>query len=173
MVGDPKILILDEPTVGLDPAQMIQLRELVSKLGEEHTVILSSHILSEIQAVCDSILIIANGELIVQDTPQNLKAHLGGECSVSLLAKASKGQALAVLSTVSDALHFEVTSEENGVVRAQVSGAPDMDLREAVFAAFSAAGLPILEMQMTKSDLEDVFLTLTKTQGETKNESNL
>lgn len=162
LIGFPEVLILDEPTVGLDPKQMIEIRELIRTLGEKHTVILSSHILSEVSAVCDYIMIISKGKLVASDTPENLSKTMAGAQKLSLLVKGSREQAEAVFGRMQAVSDWTcVPSEEKGVLRVTVEAGKETDVREAVFYALADAGLPILEMKTTNMSLEDVFLELT------------
>ena len=163
LVGMPEILILDEPTVGLDPKQIIEIRELIRSLGRDHTVILSSHILSEVSAVCDYIMIISKGKLVASDTPENLSRAMAGAQKLSLLVKGSTEKmetAFGMLTGISQ-YHCE-QSEEDGVLRVELEAEPETDVREAVFFRMAEAGLPILEMKTTNMSLEDVFLELTE-----------
>ena len=165
LIGFPEILILDEPTVGLDPKQMIEIRELIRSLSKNHTVILSSHILSEVSAVCDYIMIISKGKLVASDTPENLSRAMAGAQKLSLLVKGSTEAletAFGKLRKVSR--YFCEPSEEAGVLRVTAEAQPEEDIREDVFCCMADAKLPILEMKTTNMSLEDVFLELT--QGE-------
>lgn len=154
LLGDPKIVILDEPTVGLDPRQIIEIRDLIKDLGREHTVILSSHILSEVQAVCQTILIISKGRLVACDTPENLERLFAGSTTVELTAEAPADEATRLLSPLE---HI------TGLRRVTLdTDSPDGDevCREAFFA-FSRAGKPILRMSTARASLEDIFIELT------------
>ena len=163
LVGFPKVLILDEPTVGLDPKQMIEMRDLIRELGNEHTVILSSHILSEVSAVCDQILIISKGKLVACDTPENLSRQMAGAQKLEMLVKGTSEQIQAELDQIENvAAYTGKKSDEPGVLRVEIEAAADADIREVVFARFTAAKLPILEMHTTNVSLEDVFLELTQ-----------
>lgn len=162
MLGDPKVIVLDEPTVGLDPQQIIEMRGLIRELGESHTVILSSHILSEVSAVCDHALIISHGHLVASDTIENLKEHLSGGMQLRLTVKASAQVAQAAAEQLPDVSHFEVTpSTEQGCVTVSLTPKDNRDLREEAFRTFAAQGLVILQSTVHTADLEEVFLTLT------------
>ena len=167
LLGDPKIIILDEPTVGLDPAQIIEIRDLIRSLGKEHTVILSSHILSEVQAVCGSILILSHGRLVACDTPDNLERLFAGEAVVTLRARAAGETALALAQNAADAAACTLSAEENGVAALSVTAqSGDADaLGEQLFFAFAQAGVPILSMAGARASLEDVFLELTQSEA--------
>lgn len=162
VLGYPEVIILDEPTVGLDPKQIIEIRELIKSLGEKHTVILSSHILSEISAVCDHIFIISKGKLVASDTTENLTLMMSGEQEIELLVKAQKEQAKEAVQKIPavEKCRVENGTEEN-TVHMTISAKKGEDIREAVFFAFADARLPILDMKSDGKSLEDIFLELT------------
>lgn len=162
LIGDPEVIILDEPTVGLDPAQIIEIRELIRELGREHTLVLSSHILSEVQAVCDSIMIISKGCLVASDTPENLTALLAGASTLELEISATEDEVRAILGKVENVADVTFSQGEEDAVHAAVTPQGGADIREAVFNAFAAAGRPLLEMRRSKASLEDVFMELTQ-----------
>ena len=163
LLGNPEVVILDEPTVGLDPIQILEIRELIRSLGERHTVILSSHILSEVQAMCDRILIIAHGRLIAFDTPENLEKLLTTPGELILVADLPEERFRAILAEVPGVTDVTCTADGSrltGTVRAE--GEDLYALSRAVFLAFAAAGEPLLEMRVKKADLEEIFLELTE-----------
>ena len=163
LLGNPEVVILDEPTVGLDPIQILEIRELIRSLGERHTVILSSHILSEVQAMCDRILIIAHGRLIAFDTPENLEKLLTTPGELILVADLPEERFRAILAEVpgvTDVACIADGSRLTGTVRAE--GEDLYALSRAVFLAFAAAREPLLEMRVKKADLEEIFLELTE-----------
>lgn len=166
VIGFPPVIVLDEPTVGLDPKQIIEIRDTIKELGKNHTVILSSHILSEVSAVCDHIMIIDKGKLIASDTPENLERQMAVASGMELLIKASGEEIETTLNAISQVDTITVLeSGEEGVWKALVSfrsGEDDDDVRERIFFAFADKRLPILSMQSQKASLEDVFLELTK-----------
>ncbi|WP_367269363.1 ABC transporter ATP-binding protein [uncultured Oscillibacter sp.] len=159
VLGLPKVIILDEPTVGLDPRQVVEIRELIRSLAREHTVILSSHILSEIRAVCDHVLIIRKGKPVACDTPQALEEKLSSGGRLTLLAKCSPVQAEDVLAGVDGVLTHTVSNAGADTVRVELSCAGDR--RESLFYAFAATRCPLLELRGRTASLEDVFLDLT------------
>lgn len=163
ILGKPEIIILDEPTVGLDPRQIIEIRELIQSLGKKHTVILSSHILSEVQAVCQTILIISKGKLVACDTPENLERLFAGTTTVDLTAEATAQEVREILSTLPHITGLEV--RESGanrcMVRLETEQAADDGICRELFFAFSRAGRAILQMTMAKASLEDIFMELT------------
>ena len=162
LLGNPEVIILDEPTVGLDPAQIIEIRDLIRELGKDHTIILSSHILSEVQTVCDSIMIISGGRLVASDTPENLTKLFAGTVSLRLEIKGGRDETAKVLSGISLIEDQSLTAGSGGTTLAEVKPAGNADIREAVFRAFAGANLPLLEMRTVKASLEDVFLELTR-----------
>ncbi|MBC5682493.1 ABC transporter ATP-binding protein [Ruminococcus hominis] len=167
ILGFPEIIILDEPTVGLDPKQIIEIRELIRTLSEKHTVILSSHILAEVREVCDYILIISKGKLVASDTPENLELLRNGASSLELEVKAAPETARAILSTIDDIDAMEMHSENENLTRVKLETKNGADIREAVFYAFAEEKCPLLEMKTAKASLEDIFMELTQ-----KEESN-
>ena len=162
LLGCPKVIILDEPTVGLDPAQMIEIRSLIRDLGKAHTVILSSHILSEVQAVCDRVLIIAHGQLIAQGTPEELAGRLAARGTISATAMGAREQVLAAASTVEGLTGLRVTAEHGGEVSFTASSSGGTDLRAALSKALADAGCPVTSLSSQTMSLEDVFLQLTE-----------
>ncbi len=159
ILGFPKIIILDEPTVGLDPKQVVEIRELIRQLSKEHTVIISSHILSEIRAVCDHVLIIRKGRLVACDTPESLEEKLSAGDSVEAVLKCGPAQAEKLLCAVAGLSSHQTLDTNEGSVRLALS-APS-DVREALFYACAQAGVPILELRPRTTTLEQVFLDLT------------
>ena len=162
LLGSPKVIILDEPTVGLDPAQMIEIRTLIHDLGRTHTVILSSHILSEVQTVCDRVLIIAGGRLVAQGTPEELAGRLAARGAISVTAQGSREAVLAAAATVEGLGELRVTAEKGGEVSFTATGAQGGDLRGALSLALAKAGCPVVSMSTDNLSLEDVFLQLTE-----------
>lgn len=168
LIGSPQIVILDEPTVGLDPKQIIEIRDLVKSLGRKHTVILSSHILSEISAVCDEILIINKGRLIACDTTENLEKAFLGTNSLSLTAEGDVDVIRKLLGAIPE-IGFVQMEKETGserVYRIRLQVAEGADIRRTLFFEFAKAEVPILEMSSIQMSLEDVFLKLTEKQEE-------
>ena len=162
LLGDPKVVILDEPTVGLDHLQIIEIRDLIRKLGKDHTVILSSHILSEVRAVCQRIMILSRGRLVASDTPDNLEKLFAGTATLELTVKGSPEQAKAVLGTLPGVSAFTCRpAGEEGRTAVSLDTDPPADLSEAAFRTCARHNLPILRMDMRRASLEDVFLELT------------
>lgn len=167
VLGNPEIIILDEPTVGLDPRQIIEIRELIQSLGKEHTVILSSHILSEVQAVCQTILIISQGKLVACDSPENLERLFVGKTTVYLQAEGEENSVREILSGVKGIDAVELQQTERGCgARVEVKAGQENGICRDLFFAFSQAGCAIVEMRTEKASLEDVFMELTRTREE-------
>ncbi|MCR5638737.1 MAG: ABC transporter ATP-binding protein [Lachnospiraceae bacterium] len=161
IVGYPEVIILDEPTVGLDPEQIIEFRTLIKKLSKNHTMLISSHILSEIKAVCDEVLIINGGELVVKDDINNLPSHLENAPSLVVEAKGETEKIENVIRGVSNVIDVrQLKSTEEGVSKFSISTLNSIDVREEVFFAFAKEGIPLLSMQPTS--LEDIFIAMTK-----------
>lgn len=162
MLGEPEIIILDEPTVGLDPAQIIEIRRLIRKLGETKTVILSSHILQEISAVCDHVLIIANGKLVANNDIDSLRAYLGTSAVLTFRARGERKKIDAVLEGIEEVTGFTAHTIEPGHYTYKLDMPAVSDrISEKLFFAFAAAGIPLYELTAGETSLEDVFLRLT------------
>ena len=166
MIGDPEVLILDEPTSGLDPKQILEIRDLVKELGKEHTVILSSHILPEVSAVCPRVLIINRGKIVADGSPENLARQILGGSHILLrmdAAEAAVSKALGKLPSIQK-LEFR-ESQERGTCEAVAEAMPDTDIRRDLSRALAAANIPILMMRSMDLSLEDIFLDLTGKEG--------
>lgn len=164
LLGSPQVIILDEPTVGLDPIQIIEIRDFIKELGKTHTVILSSHILSEVQAVCEQVLIISKGKLVAFDTPENLEKLLLSSSGVTFQVEADKADAESILAQAEGISGWEV-KEADGVCGVTADLAEGQDAKAVcgkLTMAFAAKGLPVFEMRTKKANLEDVFLELTE-----------
>lgn len=162
LMGYPEIVILDEPTVGLDPKQIIEIRDLIKSLSKKHTVILSSHILAEVSAVCDYIMIISHGKLVASDTPDNLSRLMAGENSLEITVKTDKNYAWNALQSIPEIEKIEVADgTEPGTADLKIKTIGDADVREQIFFKMASFGYPILRMESIHVSLEDVFLELT------------
>lgn len=162
LLGYPEIIILDEPTVGLDPKQIIEIRDLIKGLGRKHTVILSSHILSEVSAVCDHVLIIDKGRLVASDSPENLSKLMAGDNSLELTIKGGEEdirKAFDMVENVQEIIYHDSLVKGACDVTVKVSG--EQDIRENIFFALAEMKCPILKMQSGNMSLEEVFLKLT------------
>lgn len=163
ILGYPEIIILDEPTVGLDPKQIIEIRDLIKKLGEKHTVILSSHILTEISAVCDHVFIISKGKLVASDSTENLLDQMSGAQEIELTVRSEADWAKALLEEIEYVDHADLKDAKEGsiLVRAKSGN----DIREEVFRLMAENHIPVLEMRTVTKSLEDVFLQITQEGG--------
>lgn len=167
ILGYPEVIILDEPTVGLDPKQIIEIRDLIKSLKQKHTVILSSHILSEVRAVCDYVLIISHGKLVASDTPDNLERLAAGSNSLLMKIKGEKDTIRKGLETIEGVTGVEMSYDSDEELwKTKLSVQENVDIREKVFYVMAKANCPIYEMQVKRVSLEDVFLELTE--GEKK-----
>lgn len=159
LLGNPHYIILDEPTVGLDPLQIIEIRDLIRELGQHHTVILSSHILSEVQAICESVLIIAHGKLVAFDTPQNLEKTLAAANKLTLTADCGEAALQQILDSVPNVAARETMPD--GTATLTVNGDLTATAR-ALFFAFAKANVALLQLTPQKADLENIFIELTE-----------
>ena len=162
ILGFPEIIILDEPTVGLDPKQIIEIRELIRELAKEHTVILSSHILAEIREVCDYIMIISRGKLVASDTPENLENRLKSSRHIELQAKAPVTRVQEILKEVSGIKKVDYRKDNNLMTTAQIETRNAKDIREEIFTAFARNNQPLTTLSLSQTTLEEVFLELTQ-----------
>lgn len=169
ILGMPEIIILDEPTVGLDPMQIIEIRELIKSLAQGHTVILSSHIMQEITAVCDRVMIIAHGKLLANDTPEELEKMFTGGTMIDIEVKGGQEAVLAVLDKFEGIKDTKI-SEENGICKVTLTMRTNDDIREELSFAFADARLAVLTIKATEISLEDVFLELTSHELEAADE---
>ena len=163
ILGYPEIIILDEPTVGLDPKQIIEIRDLIRKLGEKHTVILSSHILTEISAVCDHVFIISKGKLVASDSTENLLEQMSGAQEIELIVRSESARAQELLEEIEYVEHVQIKDEQEG--RILVRAKTGTDVREEVFRQMAENHIPVLEMHTVTKSLEDVFLQITQEGG--------
>ena len=164
ILGYPELIILDEPTVGLDPKQIIEIRDLIKELSKNHTVILSSHIMEEVSAVCDMVMIIDKGRLVLRDKPENLSSQLGSTGGLKVSVKGDPEVIQAALSKISRIHRIELLESESDndeVVDLTLHCSEKDDIREEVFYAMSEARTPILEMNSIRMSLEDIFLKVT------------
>lgn len=169
VLGYPEVIILDEPTVGLDPKQIIEIRELIQELGKKHTVILSSHILTEISAVCDHVFIISKGKLVASDSTENLVKLMAGAQEVQLVVKGEPEEVQRVMLQIAEVEKCELLQpEEEKTTKMNIIAKKEADIREQVFHACVNNHFSILEMQTVTKSLEDVFLELTTKEGDKK-----
>lgn len=164
LLGNPRIIILDEPTVGLDPIQIIEIRDLIRELGQSHTVIFSSHILSEVQAICNQVLMIAHGKLVAFDSPEKLEKQLLSPNEITLTTDASKEELNEILSGVAHITEITagITAEQWTTVHIRTDHKDIYALSRAIYLAFTDSSRVILEMSLKKGSLEDVFIELSE-----------
>lgn len=173
IIGYPEVLILDEPTVGLDPKQIIEIRELIRELAKKHTIILSSHILSEVSAVCDHIMIISKGKLVASDTPEGLVTRLKGGRQLMMSVQGEQSGLEEILQSIGQIKDYSIQpSKAEGCVSAIIRTQEQDDIRIELFHRLAAADLPIMELSLSEKSLEDVFLELTG-EEETTHESDI
>jgi ABC-2 type transport system ATP-binding protein len=158
LLHKPEVLILDEPTIGLDPAQIIEVRNLIKRIGKERTIMLSTHILSEAQQVCDRVLIINKGHIVAEDTPERLQSHLTGSQRVELLLRKNAEDALPIIKKVRGVSN--VTLKGNELIEYEMNA--NQDARASVAKAVIQGGFDLLEMKQNALSLEDIFLELTR-----------
>lgn len=174
LIGYPEILILDEPMVGLDPKQIIEMRDLIKSLAQEHTVILSSHILSEVSAVCDHVMIISEGRLAADGSPQELQELMHGRSEIEVTVTGARQKAEELLQSMQQIEAYEIDEDgEDGCIKLRIQAADDTDIRGEISVALAGAGLPILSMTRMERSLEDIFLELTKGEEETEDDGDL
>ncbi len=168
ILGNPEIVILDEPTVGLDPRQIIEIRELIKELGRDSTVILSSHILTEIAEVCDYVIIISHGRVVASDTLENLTKKYEGKNYVDITARGDEERMKKLISSIRGVLEIESEVHPDGTVHARIAVSNGNDIREELFFRFADAKMPILSMNYEEVTLEKVFLELTSDENADK-----
>ena len=162
IIGYPEVIILDEPTVGLDPKQIIEIRELIKELAKKHTIILSSHILSEVSAVCDHIMIISKGKLVASDTPEGLMAMLKGEKQLQLSVMGEQDKLEEILKNMPEIKDYTfLAPRDEGCISTTIQTVPEADIRKKLFYELANADMPIMELGLNEKSLEDVFLELT------------
>ena len=167
MLGDPQALIMDEPTAGLDPKQILEIRDLIIDLGKDHTIILSSHILPEVSAVCKRVLIINRGKIVADDTPETLAKHILGGSHILVRADATEADVSRALAKVSSIRKLDIKeTQEPGTVEFVAEAADDADIRRDLFRALAQADIPILMMRSLDLTLEEIFLNLTTKESE-------
>lgn len=163
LLGNPKVIILDEPTVGLDPIQVVEIRELIKGLGNRHTVILSSHILSEVQQMCDEIIIISKGRLIAYDTAENLERMLQPKAMLEVETDATCEEAREVIASLPEAESADYSEMEGGLLKIVITAASEneLELRKKLSLKFAGMGKAVLKNDRVKADLEEIFMELT------------
>lgn len=162
LIGSPDVLILDEPTVGLDPKQIIEIRNLIRALGKEHTIILSSHILPEVSAVCERVVIINKGQIAAIDTPENLSKGFGAATRFNIRVAGPKASIQSALKEIYGIKYVEAHAEkEEGAIDFLIESSKEVDVRKPIFFEMAKLGYPILELKSLDLSLEDIFLQIT------------
>ena len=162
LLGNPPVLILDEPTVGLDPKQIIEIRKLIKSLGKKHTVIFSSHVLSEISATCDRIIVISNGKIVADAKTEELSTAVSGEEKLSLEIEGASADIISAIKKIPAVIRAnKVKTLCDNTAKYLVEYEKGVDVRRDVFSAMARIGCPILNMQSGNETLEDMFLKLT------------
>ena len=164
IIGYPDIIILDEPMVGLDPKQIIEIRELIKTLaGKQHTIILSSHILSEVSTLCDHIMIISHGRLVASDSPEGLQKLMVKSTEIEVIALGDSEKAEKILAEIEHIRSFSLEeAAEEGSVRMTIVADHDTDIRKEISVALTQGDMPVLSMHKIEKSLEDIFLELTE-----------
>ena len=163
LIGYPEVLILDEPMVGLDPKQILEMRDLIRELSSEHTILLSSHILSEVSAVCDHIMIISRGKLAASGSPEQLQEMMQVKTGLEVVILGEKAQTEEILDSIGQIDSYTIEpADEAGSIRVQLQVADNADIRRELSVALAGAGMPILAMNRLEKSLEDIFLELTE-----------
>lgn len=164
ILGYPEVIILDEPTVGLDPKQMIEIRDLIRKLGENHTIILSSHILSEVSAICDHIMIISEGRLVASDSPKGLQKLKTGASILNITVLGNKQKVQKMIQNINDIKNITY-KEETDTIQISIETAHDLDIRREVGKLLAEHKIPVIEMHRQTETLEDIFIELTASEA--------
>lgn len=161
LVGEPKILILDEPTVGLDPKQITEIRELIKELGKTHTIILSSHILSEVSQICNKVIIINKGKIIAIDTPENLEKKVSNKNTTYVTVEDTENKMESIKEKIAELKDVKLIKEnEDGTKQYILEADGDIDLRKIIFTQFAKENITIFEMKKADTTLEDAFMKL-------------
>ena len=173
LVGNPEVLILDEPTVGLDPKQIIEIRNVIKTLGKNRTIILSTHILQEVSAICERVLVINNGQIVADDSPDNLSAMITGDRKLTVRVAGPRDLVRKILRSIDGVQFADVTVQaEQGSFDFLVEAKPNVDIRKPMFTALAKAGYPILQLKSMDLSLEDIFLKLVEDKKRERNPQN-
>ena len=173
LVGNPDVLILDEPTVGLDPKQIIEIRNVIKNLGRNRTIILSTHILQEVSAICERVLVINNGQIVADDKPENLSSMITGDRKLSVRVAGPREIVRKILRGIDGVQFADVTVQaEKGSYDFLVEARPNVDVRKPMFMALAKAGYPILQLKSMDLSLEDIFLRLVEEKKKQRNPQN-
>ena len=172
LVSNPKVIILDEPTVGLDPKQVTEIRALIKELGKDHTVILSSHILSEVSQICNRVIIINKGKIVAVDTPENLEKKVSKDNSIYVTVEDLENKMETIKNKLDSVKEIKlVAKNEDKTKKYVITGDEDVDLRKKVFETFAKEGITIFEMKQVNATLEDAFMELINSTSEEPEEA--
>lgn len=161
LVGEPKILILDEPTVGLDPKQITEIRNLIKELGKTHTIILSSHILSEVSQICNKVIIINKGKIVAVDTPENLENKVNNNNCIYVMVEDTENKVEEIKDKIKGVKKIELVEEnKDGTKQYLIEAEKDIDIRKTIFSEFAKENITIFEMKKADTTLEDAFMKL-------------
>ena len=161
LVGEPKILILDEPTVGLDPKQITEIRNLIKELGKTHTIILSSHILSEVSQICNKVVIINKGKIVAVDTPENLENKVNNNNCIYVMVEDTENKVDEIKDKIKGVKKIELVEEnKDGTKQYLIEAEKDIDIRKTIFSEFAKENITIFEMKKADTTLEDAFMKL-------------
>jgi ABC-2 type transport system ATP-binding protein len=167
LVGNPKILILDEPTVGLDPKQITEIRSLIKNLGKNHTVILSSHILSEVSQICDKVIIINKGKLVATDTPENLERKVSNNNVLFVTVEDNENKLDSIKDNIKGVKSIKlIKTHQDNTKQYEITGEEDVNLNKIIFSEFAKEGITIFEMKKPEATLEDAFMKIIKEGGD-------
>ena len=167
LVGDPKVIILDEPTVGLDPKQITEIRSLIKNLGKKHTVILSSHILSEVSQICDRVIIINKGKIVAEDTPDNLEKKVSNKNIIYVTVEDTENKVDTVAKNIEGIKSIKlIKTNEDKTKKYEVSGEDGINLNKIIFSEFAKENITIFEMKKPEATLEDAFMKIIKEGGD-------
>ena len=167
LVGDPKVIILDEPTVGLDPKQITEIRSLIKNLGKKHTVILSSHILSEVSQICDRVIIINKGKIVAEDTPDNLEKKVSNKNIIYVTVEDNENKVDTVANKINGIKSIKlIKTNEDKTKQYEISGEDGINLNKIIFSEFAKENITIFEMKKPEATLEDAFMKIIKEGGD-------
>lgn len=174
LVSEPQIIILDEPTVGLDPKQVTEIRELIKRLGKKHTVILSSHILSEVSQICNRVIIINKGKIVAIDTPENLESKVSSKNIVYVTVEDTENKINKVKDQISGIKEIKLIKEnEDKTKQYSIEAESDTDLRKSIFEKLAKENITIFEMKKADTSLEDAFMQLIEKNISTDSSNNV
>lgn len=172
LLGYPPVLVLDEPTVGLDPNQIIEFRKLIKSLGKKHTIIFSSHILSEVSEICDRIVVISQGKVVTDAKTSELSQKFSGAPKIVVDIKGPSNEICDAIRGLDGVLKTELLSEENGEVKIKITHKQDVDIRQKIFTLMASLNYPILEMGKIQLSLEELYLQLTAASENSQREND-